>query len=305
MASSFRNSHRIYALILCSLFSGSLSALDWSTAASRDVTFFYPGHATWEKILVKETHEGATKVRQKKTCLSCHEGEQADMGEAIVNESDHPFHHETEGPSSLTGMLKIALENEQIYFQVSLPTAEVSQLSILLDDNSYPHTELSGCWSSCHDDNRGMESADSMDLSKYLSVSRSKNTRTGGGESYKPDAELKDLIAKGQFLELIAAHVADGSAKGLHGYVLEARHLAESSDISTQIQQDSNGAILVIQRPFKIDSTTTKQISAEGSYTMGMALHLYDATGASHLVTMPVKFVLDQGNKVQFLPESK
>ena len=194
-------------VILC----GSLLAAT-TFAAQQKVVFFYPGTASWERLLISESHDGAQGVRSKKTCLSCHDGDLVEMGREITTNSDNLFHKEPPARSSLEGTLRVSIEDDTVHFQVSLPGVESGQLSMLFDNGEYMHAPLSGCWSACHDDTRGMASSGGFDLTKYLSVSRTKNTRTGGGESYKSPGELAALIEQGQYLELIGARFTTGSA---------------------------------------------------------------------------------------------
>lgn len=302
------NFRRRFAILVCGLlsiwlFSGQTLALDWSSAATTDITFFYPGRASWEKILTRETHEGATKVRQKATCQSCHKGDEAEMGKAIATDSDNPFYKPAEGPTSVNATLKALIQDGAIHFMVVLPGEISGELNLLLDNNAYMHSALSGCWSGCHDDARGMDSAGNLDLTKYLSISRTQNTRTGGGDSYKSAAELEALIADGQFLELIGAKFSDGKTQGLHGYVLDARHLDESGLVSANVTGENGTTLVQLSRPLDCKTSTTKAITPDGRYTIGLALHLNRDTGASHRVTLAIGFVTDQSNNIRFVIE--
>src|SRR3990172_9671147 len=58
------------------------AAPDWSKVPAKSVKLFYPGQSTHEWLVGPEHKKNAyKKVVQGEACLSCHEGEEADIGE--------------------------------------------------------------------------------------------------------------------------------------------------------------------------------------------------------------------------------
>jgi len=286
-------------------YSCLLNALDWSSVPVKEVTLFYPGKASWEKILMSEFHGGAKGVRSKATCQSCHRGDESQLGENIANDNESVFYSPSNTDFQLKVSLRIAVENEAIHFRVDLPASAEGRLSLMLDNDAYMHSALSGCWSSCHDDARGMDSAQQgQELTKYLSLSRTTNTRTGGGDSYKNADELAALMKEGQYLEIIGADISAGEIEPLHGYVLEKRHMSDVASpvaVSVAAENQDNTSAVVISRPLSPRQLGFKEISSEVANSLGIAFLPAGEAGRSHLVSFSIGFELDQTNNVVFL----
>lgn len=277
-------------------------AVDWSVTASKEITLFFPGQASWERILMSDFHDGAQGVRSRKTCQSCHGGDELEIGNDIAKDADNIFHALSDGPTSLNAGLQIAVEDERIYFKLSLPAEVTGQLWLMLDNGAYSHSALSGCWSSCHDDAKGMASGEGMDLTKYLSVSRTTNTRTGGGGSYKSAAELASLMKDGQYLEILGAEISPSGAVPIHQYVLEKRHQSES-DVVAAMHTASDPLEVIISRPLSLDATGFKQLAPGTINSLAVAYHAPGERGNKHLVSFAVDFRVTPNGSVEFLGE--
>ncbi len=59
--------------------------LKWDGVPKTEVTLFYPGQATQEWMTSAAHKAGATGVNEGKSCVACHEGEEADLGKVIVS----------------------------------------------------------------------------------------------------------------------------------------------------------------------------------------------------------------------------
>src|SRR3989304_4378693 len=60
---------------------GRAAPPDWSKVPAKSVKLFYPGQSTYEWLVGPEHKKNAyKKVVQGEACLSCHEGEEADIG---------------------------------------------------------------------------------------------------------------------------------------------------------------------------------------------------------------------------------
>lgn len=290
-------------------YSCLLNALDWSSVPVKEVMLFYPGKASWEKILMSEFHGGAKGVRSKATCQSCHQGDESLLGENIASDKSSVFYSPLNTDFQLKVSLQIAVENEMIHFRVDLPASAQGRLSLMVDNDAYMHSALSGCWSTCHDDAQGMDSAQQgQKLTKYLSLSRTTNSRTGGGDSYKNADELAALMKEGQYLEIIGADILAGQIEPLHGYVLEKRHMSDlaslaSAGVAAQAEKIGNRSAVVISRPLSPRQPGFKGISSEVANSLGIAFHPTGGIGRSHLVSFSIGFEIDQTNNVVFLDQ--
>jgi hypothetical protein len=295
---------RISCLILfgCCLPNFAL-ALDWQSVPSRPLTLFFPGAAAWESLLIKDSHDGATAVRKRESCISCHKGEEAQMGTNIATNKEHRFYLENSGIGSLQASFSIMRDDGFIYFRIGFDNVNVSQVSLIIDDGAFDSSALSGCWAACHLDAKGLPAAAGLELTKYLSRSRTKNSRTGGGESYKTEQELSGLIDANEFVELLGAKFSDDQSQGLQGYILESRHLDVSSAVKTQLSKADNISYVEIARPLASYSATEKSFVEGGTYSIGIAVHLDTAKGVRHLVSLPVNFTLVQEQGIEFIDE--
>lgn len=286
------------------LIPGIPNALDWSAAPSKEMTLFFPGELSWEKVLTSDTHAGAAGVRSKNTCQSCHGGDEAQLGGAVAKAEDH-----ISGPTSVDVTLKLAVENDTLYFRIDLPAIKAGQVSLMLDNNSYMHSSLSGCWSACHDDLPGMDSESGLELTKYLSVSRLKNTRTGGSDSYKSDSELTALMEDGQFMEIVGVDISTtAESKPFHGYVLDRRHMASPKGIAAAgltVDVDTANAMtsVVIGRPLDSALPGVKSLSPSTLNSLAIALHTEGNTNRHHLVSFAVQFSIGADNKIVFVSQ--
>lgn len=99
------------------------ATLNWAAVPKSEFTLFYPGQATQEWMVNAAHKAGATGVIEGKNCLACHEGEEADLGKAIVSEAKL---EPTPLPGKL-GSIKItvqaAYDKEHFYLRASWPTA--------------------------------------------------------------------------------------------------------------------------------------------------------------------------------------
>lgn len=276
-------------------------SVNWQNAPKHTVVLFYPGLASWEKLLISATHDGAKGVRAKQRCTSCHAGNETQIGERISHASEHRFYRKQQQIASVEAKLQIATDTQAIHFRVELPAIDSGQLTLMIDDGSYAHAALSGCWSACHDDARGMASAGSLDLSKYLSASRTNNTQTGGADSFKSADALQALHDDKQFMEMLGVHFSANSVQPLEGYVLEARHFNKAPQQAASVQQHGKQLLIELSRPLAGNTDWRKAIRKNGSYSLALAWHPNDAHGPEHLVSFGIDFQLDDAGNIRFI----
>jgi hypothetical protein len=289
--------------ILLLLMCPQSSALEWSKVSGRQVTLFYPGQISWENLLITSSHAGAAGVRNKTSCNTCHGGDESALGSAIASTPDKAVYKQSGPPASLQTTLKIAVEDNLIHFAIDVPPGIRGQISFMLDNEHYVHSATSGCWASCHDDNTGMASSDGLELTKYLSASRTNNTRTGGGRSYKSLNELDALLHAGQYLEVLGADLSVDPVAPIHGYVLEARRMQRLQEIPAGVAAVRNEGWIVISRPLSVEATGYKAMTGGQDFSLGMALHYPQQRGRVHLVSLPVRFHLAESGEVRFITD--
>ena len=168
--------------------------MDWSKIPTKTVKLFYPGQASYQWLRTPE-HKGEKLIAQGKACISCHEGDEADLGNNLVKG----------GPLEATpipgkkGVIDLAVQaahdDKNLYLrfqwktQASAPGDAYPQLrfdgkewkrygaqrlakevregktqaiyeerlSLMLDDGKVPGFEQQGCWLTCHDGMRNMK----------------------------------------------------------------------------------------------------------------------------------------------------
>ena len=185
------------ALALIAGFSAaSLAAQpsDWSAVPTTTVKLFYPGQSSYQWLRSPEHKRANKKVIQGDSCISCHEGEEEEMGGVIVSgEKLEP--HPIDGKQAIVDLnVQAAYDNENAYFRFQWKTRNAfpgtahphwrfdgkdwkvmgwprlhkkvwgenqpaiyeDRLSMMVDDGSVPMFAEQGCWLSCHTAMRDM-----------------------------------------------------------------------------------------------------------------------------------------------------
>lgn len=171
---------------------------DWSKIPPKKVTLFYPGQSTYQWLRGPEHKKGANKkVAAGESCVSCHEGEEADIGKKIAS-------GQRLEPNKLAGKngtvdlnVQIAYDDKNLYYRLQWktknnypgtaypfyrfdgkewkkygeprlnkavhegkqPAVYEDRLSIMLDDGKVPHFKEQGCWITCHNGMRDTQGA--------------------------------------------------------------------------------------------------------------------------------------------------
>lgn len=274
--------------LICFMFSGGASALDWSKAVATDIVLFLPGQTSWEQALTTTSHKGAAKIRAGQSCNQCHADEEADMGASqALAVSWH-------GRASVVVQVKAAVEAGVLHWQISGPAVngKAPGVAIMLGNDALKSTAQAGCWAACHDDAPGMKSDSGQELGKYLSRSRSKNTATGGGDSVRPQAELDAALAAGEFLELIEI---DASGEVQRGYILDKIHKKQVSGAGS-IRLEGARWTAEIQRPLAAAGVGELTLAMGAIYHFGMAIHDPGAKKYQHLVSLEHSLAVGEGS---------
>ena len=297
----------LYLCLFLVYFSLPAQAIDWSNVESKTITLFYPGQSSWEWILTQSDHSGAKNFRKGKSCRECHEGEEQEMGNIIVVGGDLE-------PTPIAGMrgsidITVKTANDASRLYILLAWQEANQVmikkmgddqvrvTVLLDDGHVSDATRAGCWSVCHDDTTGMPSAlAGKTTNLYLAQSRTKITRSGGGENYKSADEIDQLLKDGIFLEYWQAILnQDKDAIAIDGYVLDKRYKNKSARVSTQANYKEGIWTVELSRELITNDTHYKDIVPGKNYMMSIALHDAYSKGRRHYVSFPRGLALDKG----------
>lgn len=286
----------------------SAEDIDWDSVQGKDITLLYPGQASWEWVLTKSDHTGASKIREGKTCADCHEGEEASMGNLIVSGQKVEPNPIPGKRGAIPVNVKVAHDADNFYIRLewtqqpnqNFPNMDPkydTKVTVMFDDGSVPEAKAAGCWGTCHDDATGMASSNGQELHKYLSKSRSKLTRQGGGRNYVGDADLAALEAKGYFMEYWQAALNEGQpATVIDGHILKAREADATSDVKATASFSNGAWVVVFSRPLNPEGDYRKALVPGTTYTFGVAIHEDHSAGRFHHVSVNHTFVLDSGD---------
>lgn len=298
--------HTVVSVLALSAVSFSVSAVDWSSVSGKTVMLFSPGQAGWEWVLTESNHSAAKSVKKGTNCKECHNGEQAKIGKLIGS-------GEKLEPDPVSGNLgyipvevKSTYDNERLYVQLKWKETEQNsrqdpdyqaKVALMMSDGTVKASKIAGCWSACHMDLDSMpEALDGTELEKYLFASRSKITRSGGGDNLKPDSEISALLDAGNFLELWRAKLnPDKPAVAAHGYVLESMHENETP-VFNAASIFSNGQWKVeLSRELKSSGKGFLKLVPGNIYQIGLSIHDSHTDKRHHHVSFGYTLALDSG----------
>jgi len=170
-------------------------AVDWSNVPTKTVKLFYPGQSSYQWLRSKKHKRADKKTLKGDSCFSCHEGEEADMGNLIVagkrlepapipgkegvkDLAVQAAHDDTylylrmqwksqaNREGRMHNMIRYDGEKWQWYGSHRAnskvrsgkqPPMYEDRLAIMIDDGSVPMFAKQGCWVTCHDGMRDME----------------------------------------------------------------------------------------------------------------------------------------------------
>ncbi len=301
-------------LLAAALFVGGAAspaaAIDWESVAKAEFVLFYPGQASIQWTLDSADGSGppaghpsraVERFREGQNCSVCHDLSEDvpkyEWGADIVRDdaylgpaADPAMPHYTE--AEVQGVH----DNEQIHLRISWRDPSdgtslredgyQSAVAFFLSSREVLEGRRTGCWATCHDDLKGMPN--DRGLTMYLPRSRTAIDRTGGGENYRSDRELADLLADGHFLEYWQVLVAEDKAPraGL-GYVLEGRNMDfDSGALTATAQREGDHWVVEMSRPLGNLGPGTIAMAPGETFYGGMAIHNGGKRGRHHYVTM-------------------
>jgi len=168
--------------------------IDWSNISTKTVSLFYPGQSSHEWLRSKEHKRADRKTEQGDSCISCHEGEEQELGEAIVG-GGRLEPNPIEGKQAVIDLaVQAAHDDDNLYLRFQWktlndypgtahphwrfdgtdwkqigwprlsskvwddgqPAIYEDRLAMMIDDGSVPMFAEQGCWLSCHVGERDM-----------------------------------------------------------------------------------------------------------------------------------------------------
>jgi hypothetical protein len=178
--------------------------IDWSDVSIKTVTLFYPGQSSYQWLRSSDHKRAYKKTAQGEACLSCHEGEEAEIGNLIaagerlepnpipgkqgvkdlgvqaVHDSEYVyFRFQWESQLDREGRMHNMIRYDGSEWQWygshranskvrsgETPAIYEDRLAIMIDDGSVPMFAEQGCWLTCHDSMRDMPNAPTKDAVK-------------------------------------------------------------------------------------------------------------------------------------------
>ncbi len=295
----------IFMLFVYSL-PGAAATPNWSKIKGNDVTLFYPGQASWEWILTD--HSASKSVKKGTQCRECHNGEEKDMGALLVSGKKLEATPISGKPGSVKTNIKFAHDKERLYVRIEWPALNYhsgskmdkeyeDKITVMFADGNVKEATIAGCWGACHDDATNMASAALGDKrTLYLTSSRVKLSRHGGGDDLVSAQDLSALQKEGHFMEYWQAKLSAGKpAVASDGYVLDKRRRNETPQVEASSEFKDGKWVVVMSRPLESTSPNHKSFSAGTTYYVGFALHDDYTEGRFHYLSFGRSLVLDKG----------
>lgn len=279
------------------------AAPDWSSISSEQIVLFYPGQASWEWLLTK--HSGAKSVRKGAPCLECHKGEEKEMGQVLVKAGPLEPMPINGKPGFIVADIQLASDKNNLYirarwkdsgFQDDKPMDKdyASKFAVMLDDGGVKETRVAACWGVCHDDASRMRSAEEEKRDLYVSSSRSKLTRKGGGDRIVSADKLEQLLENKAFMEYWQVLLNNtGVAKINEGIILEKRHPRSQQLVTAHATHNNGQWEVLIERKRSSTIAQAKPLASGDKLILGFAIHDAHARGRFHYVSFGREFELN------------
>ena len=170
------------------------ATIDWSKIPVKSVKLFYPGQSSYEWLLTAEHKKGNKAVPSGRACVTCHEDDEANMGNKLVKagpleampvagkngtldlavQAAHDAKYlylrfqwatQASGPGDAYPQLRFDGKEWKRYGEHRLDKAVregkmqavyEDRLSLMIDDGKVPNFEKQGCWVTCHNGMRDM-----------------------------------------------------------------------------------------------------------------------------------------------------
>jgi hypothetical protein len=175
------------------------ASVDWSKIPAKSVKLFYPGQSSYQWLLSPAHKKGNQAVSRGRDCLSCHEDDEANLGNRLVKAGPLEPTPIAGKRGTLDLSIQAAHDDRNLYLRFEWAT-QASQpgdaypylrfdgkewkrygtqrldpaaregktlavyedrLTIMLDDGKVKNFDKHGCWITCHNGMRDMPAASS------------------------------------------------------------------------------------------------------------------------------------------------
>jgi hypothetical protein len=284
------------AAVLLASCAAAGAAPNWASVPAKTVTLFYPGQYSLEQAMTPAEHKGADRFRDGKSCASCHTGEEKVIGSTIISGGKFDKAPLRGKPGALAAKVQVAQDAGSLYVRLEFsdagqPDAKMdkaaAKVAMMLDGGGVPEAARAGCWAMCHDDAATMASGNAV-RTMYLSKTRAKLTRQGGGDALSPAAAK--LKAGGYALEYWQAAL-NPAPKAVNGVVSEKR-VETRTVVSAEAKRSGNVWSVVLSRKLKAGQV---MLLPGKRYSVAFAIDTGHTAKRFHYVSFERSLVLGQG----------
>lgn len=280
---------------VCAAGTATAGAPDWSKVTERKIKLFYPGQSSYEWVMNKPDHSAVPDIVDKKRpCAKCHEGDANEIGDKIV--AGKPVGSsksvlEPKPPAGKAGWMpvsfKAAHDGEKLYVRLEWDTPkaggdkmdkknEVKATMLFDGGGTVAGADINGCWSTCHNDLRGMKDAKDDKKTKHIK-----------------DGDL----ASGKFYDLIQFRSGKGE-KPVDGYVTDQRYMEGGKGlVKAEGKKDGGKWVVTFERTLAGGGKGDHAIVANKTYNFGIAVHEHNSAARYHYVSLGYQFGLDKANE--------
>ena len=170
------------------------ATIDWSKIPAKSVKLFYPGQSSYEWLLTAEHKKGNKAVPSGRACLTCHEDDEANMGNKLVKAGPLEPTPLAGKPGTIDLAVQAAHDDKNLYLRFQWATQAKGpgdayphlrfdgkewkpygaqklnkavregkmqavyedRLSLMIDDGKVKNFDKQGCWITCHNGMRDM-----------------------------------------------------------------------------------------------------------------------------------------------------
>jgi len=290
--------NKIAVAVLSSFVAGGVFAAppDWSKVDPVKMNLIHPGQASLEWVMDKTEHSAVPDIVDKKrACSKCHLGDAKEVGDKLVKgqpAGNKKAPVEPKPDANKAGFIpvdfKAAHDGEKIYFRLEWESPKggaakqdaknAVKATILMDGGgTVGGADLNGCWSSCHDDLRGMKTAKDDKKTKYIK-----------------DADL----AGGKFYDLMQFRSGE---KAVDGHIIDKRVMeGGKSLVKAEGKKEGNKWVVTFERDLAGKGPGDHTIAAGKMYNFGVAIHEDHSAGRLHYLSFNYQFELDNKSKEKY-----
>lgn len=240
---------------------------------------FYPAKSDGDWLLAE--HAGAQQLRQGRNCRQCHLNEAKELGLALAPKGIKP---------SIPAKIKINKVQNNIELTISWQgSINDNSVAVMYDNGQVDDFTRMGCWAACHGDLPGMSRDRGLNKTKYLLSSLKRQYTVGFPAVAYDEKTLKEMRAKGEFVELLRASLEGGKLSKLTRYHILTEREEVSIDQFKATANFNNGIWVVTF----IKPINNKLVFDNKTLTLGIAIHRDGESQAEHKVSLPITVSFD------------